>query len=343
MKQWYCAIQGQRYGPVAEDVLRQWIREGRVTAADLVWCEGMANWQTAGQVFGDVFAAGAAGAPGAPGGYWQPLRGLATAPPPGGTDSTTPIGHLKAQALACLTGRWGLAIGFCLLWFLVHLGIGMVCGLVETISPLLGRGFQFVVQLILDGPFALGAAVFFLAYARRSQADVGMLFIGFKHFAHAVAANVLMTIFILGWLLLFASVGIVIFIAGLKMRSEELAILGSVLMLPGLIAAVVAALAYAQTYYILADDFQVGPLDAIRRSKVLMRGRKGKLFLLGLSFIGWVLLCILTLCIGFLWLAPYIACAHARFYDDLQPPVQAPRYGGPQYGAPQYGGAQGTC
>ena len=37
MRQWYCVVQGQRYGPIGEDMLRQWIRDGRVTAADLIW------------------------------------------------------------------------------------------------------------------------------------------------------------------------------------------------------------------------------------------------------------------------------------------------------------------
>ena len=39
---------------------------------------------------------------------------------------------------------------------------------------------------------------------------------------------------------------------------------------------------------------------------------------LDLSFIGWALLCILTLGIGFLWLQPYIEASHAKFYEELK-------------------------
>lgn len=48
MAQWYCYVGGQRYGPVDEQVLRQWIAEGRLGASDKVWTEGMAEWQVPG-------------------------------------------------------------------------------------------------------------------------------------------------------------------------------------------------------------------------------------------------------------------------------------------------------
>jgi uncharacterized membrane protein len=49
----------------------------------------------------------------------------------------------------------------------------------------------------------------------------------------------------------------------------------------------------------------------------MMQGRKMKLFLLDLSFIGWILLSILTLGIGLLWLLPYMYSARAAFYEDI--------------------------
>lgn len=49
-----------------------------------------------------------------------------------------------------------------------------------------------------------------------------------------------------------------------------------------------------------------------------MDGHKWQLFCLHLSFIGWWLLCILTLGIGTLWLAPYIQNSTAAFYEDLK-------------------------
>ena len=54
------------------------------------------------------------------------------------------------------------------------------------------------------------------------------------------------------------------------------------------------------------------------RSQQMMKGYKMKLFLLDLSFIGWILLCLVTFCIGFLWVKPYIETAHAKFYEELK-------------------------
>ena len=49
----------------------------------------------------------------------------------------------------------------------------------------------------------------------------------------------------------------------------------------------------------------------------MMKGRKWSLFCLELSFIGWALLCVLTLGIGNLWLAPYIYTSQASFYQNI--------------------------
>lgn len=48
-----------------------------------------------------------------------------------------------------------------------------------------------------------------------------------------------------------------------------------------------------------------------------MKGHKTELFVLDLSFIGWWLLSIITLGIGFLWLVPYYRQTVANFYRKL--------------------------
>ena len=85
-----------------------------------------------------------------------------------------------------------------------------------------------------------------------------------------------------------------------------------------LIPGVIAALSYSMTFYILADDQFISASDALKKSKSMMDGRKMDLFLMSLSFIGWALLCILTLGIGLLWLIPYINVSSAKFYQELK-------------------------
>jgi uncharacterized membrane protein len=80
----------------------------------------------------------------------------------------------------------------------------------------------------------------------------------------------------------------------------------------------IAQFRYSQTYYLLCDVPNIGPLVAIQRSKQMMIGNKWKLFCLQLRFIGWALLCIPTLGIGFLWLIPYMTVSISAFYDDVK-------------------------
>lgn len=118
---------------------------------------------------------------------------------------------------------------------------------------------------------------------------MGQLFDGFQRFGTALGAYLLTGIFIFLWTLL--------------------------LIVPG----IMAGLSYAMTYFIIADDPTIGPLQAITKSKEMMRGHKWKLFLLHWRFLGWVLLCILTLGIGILWLVPYVSTSLAHFYEDIRP------------------------
>jgi uncharacterized membrane protein len=145
-----------------------------------------------------------------------------------------------------------------------------------------------ILTLILGGPFALGAAIFSLSVARGKEARVEQIFQGFTHFSNALVAYLLILLYVFLWALL--------------------------LIVPGIIA----ALGYSMTFYIMADDPQLQPQDALKKSKTMMNGYKMKLFLLDLRFFLLALLCILTLGIGFLWLIPYYHVTMAKFYDDLK-------------------------
>jgi len=145
-----------------------------------------------------------------------------------------------------------------------------------------------IISLLIAGPMAVGLALFCLSIARNKDAELNQLFEGFKKYGVALGAYVLMIVFVILWMFL--------------------------LIIPGIIA----ALSYSMTFYILADDNSIGAMEAIDKSKKMMDGYKWKYFCLGLRFFGWVLLCILSLGIGFLWLMPYIHVTSAKFYDDIK-------------------------
>lgn len=196
---------------------------------------------------------------------------------------------LMSEAKESLKGKWGLAIGTTLVYFLLVGSLGAISAIFDDIYSASNLRLTFrIPQLILSGPFALGITLFSLAISRNQEATLGQIFQGFNNFGKALGAYLLMILFIILWMLL--------------------------LIVPGIIA----ALSYSLTFFILADEPSIGAMEAIDKSKAMMNGYKAKLFRLHLRFFGLALLCILTLGIGFLWFIPYAQVTLAKFYDDVK-------------------------
>ena len=172
------------------------------------------------------------------------------------------------------------AWGMAVLVMLILYIVSGVIGYIPYVGP-------FVIWLIA-GPLALGVAAYFLRTVRGERPELPVMFSGFQNFGSAFLLYLLMAVLVFLWSLL--------------------------LVIPGIIA----ALRYSMAYFILNDNPNMSPIDAIRASGDMMRGQKGRLFLLGLSFIGWAILCIPTFGIGYLWLGPYMYTSYAAFYEELR-------------------------
>ena len=90
-----------------------------------------------------------------------------------------------------------------------------------------------------------------------------------------------------------------------------------------IIPGIIKAFAYALTPYLLVDCPELSALQCIKLSNQMMKGHKFDLFYLYLSFLGWILLTILTLGIGMLWLIPYMQTSTAAFYLDVKEQYRA--------------------
>ncbi|AIQ58389.1 DUF975 family protein [Paenibacillus borealis] len=86
------------------------------------------------------------------------------------------------------------------------------------------------------------------------------------------------------------------------------------LIIPG----IVKSYAYSQVPYILADNPHIGYNRAVELSKQMTHGHKFSMFVLDLSFIGWILLGLLALGIGVLFVQPYINATKAELYLELR-------------------------
>ena len=82
---------------------------------------------------------------------------------------------------------------------------------------------------------------------------------------------------------------------------------------------IVKALSYSMTPYILAECPDVTAKEALKLSIRMTNGHKGKLFVAQLSFIGWILLSMLTLFILMLFhVGPYMSTTMAGYYVELK-------------------------
>lgn len=146
-----------------------------------------------------------------------------------------------------------------------------------------------IVVLILSGAFSVGLASVCLRISRTHSAKVEDMFDGFRAgLGSNIITGLLVTLYTFLWSLLFV--------------------------IPG----IVKSYSYAMTFYILADNPDMAPSEAITRSREMMNGNKWRLFCLDFSFIGWLLLSALTCGILSFWVMPYTEMARVEFYESLK-------------------------
>ena len=228
--------------------------------------------------------------------------------------------ELKREARAALKGKWGEAALAIFAYFIIIIVLegGMsIFQLLDhdfmhryeafilqgnpeaAISFLAGSMWKYSAGAILfflfvGAPLVVGLFNTFLWLLRGNKNIVDNMFkLGFKPYWRSVLGYFLMIVKIYLWMLL--------------------------LIIPGIIK----AFAYALTPYILKDNPELSCLEAIERSRLMMKGNKWRLFVLYLSFIGWFLLGLLTLGIGYFWLAPYVYTTTAAFYEDIKSRYEA--------------------
>lgn len=91
--------------------------------------------------------------------------------------------------------------------------------------------------------------------------------------------------------------------------------LWGLLIVPG----VIKSYAYSMVPYLIGEYPELTPKEALRMSDNLTRGHKKDLFLLDLSFFGWLLLSAITGgIVGILYVYPYMGVTHAGVYQQLK-------------------------
>ena len=249
------------------------------------------------------------------------------------------IGQLKDEALDALHGNFGKAALATLVFFLISIAIsfsltlaggGNILDYIDAIGdldyeamkeaaggdPLISL-IQLVINILFIAPLTVGVVNTYriLIQSKGSDNDIiGNYFkLGFgKQYWHIVLVS-----FVSGLLIgLMMVPGILfLFLVIILAHNTVTTIIFSIAVL---VFVLVIVLMYSQINFIILDNPKLDIIETMRRSRTLMDGYKWKLFVLELSFIGWILLGMLTLCIGYLWLLPYIYTTEAAFYCDIK-------------------------
>lgn len=195
---------------------------------------------------------------------------------------------LKSDAKKQLKGKWALAIIVCLIYTLIIEGSTASTGssFSESINGLIVT--LNIIGILLYGPIEAGLARFTLNLAKdKENAKFSNLFSQFKLFFKLLIMSAIFYISVF--------IGLVLFI------------------IPGIIL----ALMFSQAYFIAVENPELSAIKCLSKSTSMMKGHKRDLFVLTLSFIGWLLVCIITLGIGFLWYVPYYQMTLTNFYLEL--------------------------
>lgn len=149
-----------------------------------------------------------------------------------------------------------------------------------------------LLALLLGGPIAVGLNYFFVKNVRgeREELSVTTPFTeAFKNYPRKLGGSLWMGLFVFLWALL--------------------------LVIPGIIKGI----SYSMTQYLLADCPNVKARDALKLSMRMMNGHKWEYFVMGLSFLGWILLSALTLGIlSVFYVDPYMRSSFAEYYLELR-------------------------
>jgi len=170
-------------------------------------------------------------------------------------------------------------------------GAGNVINLDYEIAFLVGAVIILIVllRILIGYVLEVGGRKYFI---RLSEGESKISYIGY-FFRRNNYTNVFLTMFL---------------------RSIYLILWTLLLIIPGIIK----FYAYRMVPYILADNPEIGHRRAIKLSEEMTQGEKWDIFVLDLSFLGWIILGSLALGVGILFVQPYYDATNAELYLKLR-------------------------
>lgn len=195
----------------------------------------------------------------------------------------------KERAKETLRGRYWYSFGVGILFCVISSLISTLSTLVGNVEESISFLAVIILAIFVTFPLSVGFRRYFIRIAQGYAPQVNDIFYPFKNgFMNTVLVGLTESVFVALWSLLFV--------------------------IPGIIK----TFQYFMIDNMLAENPNLSRQRAFEITKAAMRGNKGKAFIFGLSFIGWILLSIITFGIGALFLMPYMQTAYSHFYLDIK-------------------------
>jgi len=183
---------------------------------------------------------------------------------------------------------WKISIINALISFAISFVFGLIAGLSNNSSI---AGVLSLVVSIGVMPLTVGANYYLIKLIKGEKID---------------AISALFSKFNLIGLIIIVTVGIMIVTTLWSM----------LFLIPGIIYAFKVVMAQYLLADVATENSSYG--DIVGTSKRMMDGYKLDLFVFNLSFIGWLLLGVITFGIAYIWVVPYIQTANIMYYEELK-------------------------
>ena len=220
----------------------------------------------------------------------------------------------KRYARKSLSGKWIVAIAAMLIVGFIQL-VGMLLGTAlfpgtSILATVAGEVFTFVVSLIVM-IFSTGYCYLRLNMCRGREYNLSNIFYVF----HNQPDRVLIAGFVVAIINIVAQIPFYLFINLFETEDYIVWSLSYLLVwCLTLLLNLILTIPFMLTFYLLADDAQMGAMDALKISVHKMKGHMWEYFKLKLSFIPLFIVAALPMGIGCIWMIPYMEFTDAVYY-----------------------------
>lgn len=220
---------------------------------------------------------------------------------------------LKSLAKGQLLGKYGTLAGVVFIHIGYMLFVFFTSNLLIDTTSVLGYLIYYAVSFVftlLEGLLIYGEAYIFLKLACGQPVTVGDLFYGLSNNPDKV----------LKVQAVFTVLQIVCSIPNMMRIPQNqplVLLLYVILALAVNIIYIVLSLVLSQSFFLMLDFPQYGAKEVLTKSVQVMKGSKGRLFYIYLSFLPLILVGLCGCCIPLIWLYPYVQAVKANFYLDL--------------------------